>query len=55
VSTAEYEWGDGLQTAEHIFRDFKLYENQRVTTMGILSENKKKKKKPNSVTELLRL
>jgi hypothetical protein len=42
VSTAECECGDGLQTEEHIFWDCKLYEEQRVTMMAILSENSKK-------------
>jgi hypothetical protein len=27
VSTAEHEWGDGLQTEEHIFWACKLYED----------------------------
>jgi hypothetical protein len=45
--------GDGLETEEHIFWDCKLYEEQRVTMMGILSNNKKEY--PKSVTELLRL
>jgi hypothetical protein len=35
VSTAECECGDGLQTEEHIFWDYKLYEDQRATVMGI--------------------
>jgi hypothetical protein len=54
VSTAECECGDGLQKEEQIFRDCKLYEEQRATTMAILSENRKKEY-PKSVTELLRL
>jgi hypothetical protein len=51
---AECECGDGLQTVEHIFWDCKLYEGQRATTMGILSENSKKEY-PKSVPESLRL
>jgi hypothetical protein len=35
-SMAECEYGDGLQTEEHIFWDFKRYEDQRATMMGIL-------------------
>jgi hypothetical protein len=54
VSTVECEGGDGLQTAEHIFWDCKLYEEQRATMRDILSENRKKEY-PKSVTELLRL
>jgi hypothetical protein len=54
VSTAECECGDGLQTEEHIFWDYKLYEEQRATMVAILSENRKKEH-PKSVTELLRL
>jgi hypothetical protein len=54
MSTAEYESGDGLKTAEHIFWDCKLYEDQKLTTMDILSENSKKEH-PKSVTGLLRL
>jgi hypothetical protein len=46
--------GDSLQTEEHIFWDFKLYEDERRTMMDILSENRKKEY-PNPVTELLRL
>jgi hypothetical protein len=46
--------GDGLQMEEHIFRDCKLYVDQRATMMNILSE-KSKKQYPKSVTELLRL
>jgi hypothetical protein len=42
VSTAECECGDGLQTEEHIFWDFKRYEDQRASTMDILFENRKK-------------
>jgi hypothetical protein len=42
VSTAECEFGDGLQTEEHIFWDSKLHEDQRATVMDILSENSKK-------------
>jgi hypothetical protein len=45
---------NGLQTEEHIFWDFKLYEDQRATMMDILSENIKKEY-PKSVTELIRL
>jgi hypothetical protein len=41
VSTVECECGDVLQTEEHIFWDCKWYENQRATTMDILSENSK--------------
>jgi hypothetical protein len=54
VSTAECECVDGRQTEEHIFRDCKLYQEQRATMMDILSENKKKEY-PKSVKELLRL
>jgi protein associated with RNAse G/E len=54
VSTAECECGDGLQTEEYIFWDFKLYEDQRATMIDISSENSKKEY-PKSVTELLRL
>jgi hypothetical protein len=54
VSTAECECGDGLQTKEHIFGGSKLYEDQRATMTVILSENRKKKY-PESATELLRL
>jgi hypothetical protein len=36
------ECGYGLQTEEHIFWDYKLYEEQRATMMAILSENRKK-------------
>jgi hypothetical protein len=54
VSTAECEFGDGLQTEEHILWDCKLYEDQRATMMDILSENSKKEY-PKSVTGLLRL
>jgi hypothetical protein len=43
-----------LQTEEHIFWDYKLYEDQRATMMNILSENSKKEY-PKSVTEPLRL
>jgi hypothetical protein len=39
---------------EHIFWDFKVYEDQRATMMDILSENKKKEY-PKSATELLKL
>jgi hypothetical protein len=42
VSKAECECGDGFQTEEHIFWDYKLYEDQRATMMDILSENRKK-------------
>jgi hypothetical protein len=42
VSTAECECGVGFQTEEYIFRDYKLYEDQRATMMAILSENRKK-------------
>jgi hypothetical protein len=52
---AECECGDGLQTEEHIFWDCKLYEDQRVIMIDILSENSTKKKYPKSVTELLGL
>jgi hypothetical protein len=54
VSTAECECGDGLETKEYIFWDCKLYEEQRVNMMDMLSENSKKEY-PKSVTELLRL
>jgi hypothetical protein len=54
VSMAECECGDGLQMVEHIFRNCKLYEDQKATMMDILSENSKKEY-PKSVTELLRL
>jgi hypothetical protein len=54
VPTAECKCGDGLQMEEHILWDCKLYEDQRATPMGILSENSKKEY-PKSVTELLRL
>jgi hypothetical protein len=53
VSTTEYECGDVLQTEDHIFWDCKLYEEQHVTMLAILSENRKKEY-PKSVTELLR-
>jgi hypothetical protein len=39
---------------EHVFWDCELYEDQGVTVMDILSENRKKEY-PKSVTELLRL
>jgi hypothetical protein len=59
VSVAECACGDGLQTEEHIFWDCKRYEDQRVTTVDILSENgnknKQTKKHRKSVTEILRL
>jgi protein associated with RNAse G/E len=45
VATARY----------NIFWDCKFYEDQRATMMDILSENRKKKEYPNSVTELVRL
>jgi hypothetical protein len=52
---SECEYGDGLETEEHILSDCKLYEDQRATTMmDILSENSKKEY-PTSVTELLKL
>jgi hypothetical protein len=54
VSTAECECGDGLKTKEHIFWACKLYEDQRAK-MDILSEIRKKKEYPQSVTELVRL
>jgi hypothetical protein len=54
VPTAECECGDGLQTEEHIFWDYKRYEDLRATMMDILSENSKKEY-PKSVTGLLRL
>jgi hypothetical protein len=53
VPTAKCEC-DGLQTEEHIFWDYKLYEDQRATMMYTLPENSKKEY-PKSVTELLRL
>jgi hypothetical protein len=43
-----------VQTEEHTFGDCKLYEDQRATVMGILSQ-KSKKEYPKSVRELLRL
>jgi ribonuclease HI len=52
--TTECEYGDGLQTKEHIFWDCKRHEDQRAILMDILSENSKKEY-PKSVTELLRL
>jgi hypothetical protein len=52
--TAGCEWGDGLQTEEHIFWDCKLYEGQTATMMDILSENSKKEY-PVWLKELLRL
>jgi hypothetical protein len=48
---AECECGDGLQMEEHIFWDCKLYDDQRLTMIDILSENSKKEY-PKSVTEL---
>jgi hypothetical protein len=42
VSTAECKCGDGFQTEEHIFWDFKLYGDQQTTMVDILSENRKK-------------
>jgi hypothetical protein len=39
VSTAECQFGDGLQTEEHNFWDCKRYEDQRARMMDILSEN----------------
>jgi hypothetical protein len=54
LSTAECECGDCLQAEQFIFWNFKLYEDQRVTMMDILSENSKKEY-PKSVTELVRL
>jgi hypothetical protein len=54
VSTADCDWGDGLQTEEHIFWDCKLYEEQRATMMYFLSDISKKEY-PKSVTEHLRL
>jgi hypothetical protein len=54
VSTTECECGDGLRTEEHILWDFKLFEEQRATMKGILSENSKKEY-AKSVAELLRL
>jgi hypothetical protein len=54
VSTAECQCGDGLQTEDHIFWDYKLYEEQRATMVAILSENRKKEY-TKTVTELLRL
>jgi hypothetical protein len=53
VPAAECEGGDGLQTEEHMFWDCKLYEDQRLTMMDILSENGKEY--PKSVTGRLRL
>jgi hypothetical protein len=38
VSTTEFECDDGLQMEEYVFWDCKLYEDQRATTMDILSE-----------------
>jgi hypothetical protein len=43
VSTAECEYGDRLQTEEHIFWNCKQYEDQSVTMMDVLSENSKKR------------
>jgi hypothetical protein len=54
ASTAKCEFGDGLQTEEHIVWECKRYEDQRATMMDILSDNSKKEY-PKSVTELLRL
>jgi hypothetical protein len=54
VSSAECEFGDGLQTEEHIFWDCKVYDDKRAPMMAILSKNKKREY-PKSVTELLRL
>jgi hypothetical protein len=51
---AECECGYELQTEEHIFWDYKRYEEQRATMSDILSENSKKEY-PKSVTEHLRL
>jgi hypothetical protein len=51
VSTAECEWGDGLQMEEHVFWDCKRYEDQQETMMDILSQNSKTEY-PKSVTEL---
>jgi hypothetical protein len=42
VPTADCECGDGLQTEEHIFWDFKLTRPKGGTMMDILSENSKK-------------
>jgi hypothetical protein len=42
VFTTECEYGDGLQTEEHIFWDCNLYEDQRATVMDILIQNSKK-------------
>jgi hypothetical protein len=42
VSTVEFEWGDGLQMEEHIFWDYKLYEDQRPTVMDIFPEKSKR-------------
>jgi hypothetical protein len=42
MSTDECEYGDGLQTEEHIFWDCKLYKDERAALMNILSENSKK-------------
>jgi hypothetical protein len=54
VSKAECECGDGLQTEEHTFCVYKLYEDQKATMMAILSESSKKECRK-SVTELLKL
>jgi hypothetical protein len=42
IPTADCECGDKLQTAEHIFWDSKLCEDQRASMMDVLSENRKK-------------
>jgi hypothetical protein len=39
---------------DHIFWDYKLYEEQRATMVAILSENREKEY-PKSITEFLRL
>jgi hypothetical protein len=41
-----------FQTQDHIFCDYKLYEEQRATVMAILSDNRKNEYPPKSVTEL---
>jgi hypothetical protein len=46
--------GDRLQTEEHVFWDYKRYEEQRATMRDILSENSKKEHRK-SITQLSRL
>jgi hypothetical protein len=42
VFTAECEYGDGLQSEEHIFWDCEQYDEQRATTKVVLFENSRK-------------